>query len=1003
MSILGKIMVKLGWDNSEFKKGVSEAEKTTTTFTEKLKNLGSAVGVAFGIGAVFSFGKKVVQVRGEFESLEIAFRTLLKSKEKADALMAQMVDTAARTPFSLQEVATGAKQLLAYGFAAEEVNGTLIQLGNVAAGLGLPMERLTYLYGTTRTQGRLFARDLMQFTTSGIPLLQELANMFGKSTEEVNKMVSAAEIGFDEVKQAFANMTGEAGMFYNLMENRSKGISGKISNLGDAISVMFNKIGESNEGVIHTALDSAKYLVGNYEEVWRILKTLIATYGTYKAVLIAVAAAQKTTATIEAIIFVNTLTKSIKGATLAQKALSVVAAINPWTALAAGASALVGAFILFGKEAKTTEEIISDLDKSTQNFIENKGKIEALASEYEVLSTTTNRTKEENDRLNKVMKLLSETVPNAAEKFDEYGNILEINTKKVKEFGTAQRNNLRIEANVKLSDAIVRLAEINEKLEEYNNITQKGSFTRQKQIFVGGQAITTQDTETVKYSQEAINVSAIEANKLASEKVELTKSISNAQSLLLAIERAETKETEKQVDTTTDIADIVKNIKKDKAEIAILDAKPKKTETELANLKSLRTQLEDNKASYKEFTGKEWDVKVNVETDKDQLNKAAENSVAYLENKLSEKQLAVKLEVDDVKRADLLKQIESTEAEIKIKMELLDPKTERQTLEDAIKQYEDMQLAIPVGLGTPEEIATAQAEWDRLQSVIKQAREELDKFPKDLEIAPPEGSVAAYDKQLQQLSTDYANATTETERYNIAKEQLLAQMARDYTAGDNEIAQLERRVQIMGELAAKYAGIIPLLSSYYAGLQQIAQGELNVAEKGKVATEGVIDLGAQLQTQLGGAMAESISSMFEGLFSGNEEQTAQEKTQAILEPFAKMITQLGQYCIAMGVAGIAMKQLIKDPYLAIAAGVALVALGQLAQAGVNNITNGNGESSNKSSNTFTGGYSSGASNTASVNQMQFASPQPQIIVLDTRVSGSDIVFVANKEQQRRKR
>ena len=184
------------------------------------------------LGGVYIFkelGQKIIETTGQIQMLNVSFTTLLQSKEKADALMAQIIQTAVTTPFQLTDLATGAKQLVAYGFAAEEVNGTLLRLGNVAAALGLPLERLTYLYGTTRTQGRLYQRDMLQFTTSGIPVLQGLANMYGKSTAEINKMVSAGKIGFPEVQKVFEQMTNKGGKFYNLMQEQAKTIPGKIS------------------------------------------------------------------------------------------------------------------------------------------------------------------------------------------------------------------------------------------------------------------------------------------------------------------------------------------------------------------------------------------------------------------------------------------------------------------------------------------------------------------------------------------------------------------------------------------------------------------------------------------------------------------------------------------------------------------------------------------------------------------------------------------------------
>ena len=72
-------------------------------------------------------------------------------------------------------MSSSAKQLLAYGIAADKVNDTLVRLGNIAAGLSIPLQDIAWLYGTTMTQGRLYAEDLNQFTGRGIPMIRELA------------------------------------------------------------------------------------------------------------------------------------------------------------------------------------------------------------------------------------------------------------------------------------------------------------------------------------------------------------------------------------------------------------------------------------------------------------------------------------------------------------------------------------------------------------------------------------------------------------------------------------------------------------------------------------------------------------------------------------------------------------------------------------------------------------------------------------------------------------
>lgn len=228
----------------------------------------------------------IVQVRGQFQQLEIAFGTMLGSEQKAKALMDQMIDTAAHTPFDLMGVASGAKQLLAYGEAADKVNDTLVRLGNIASGLSIPLNDIVYLYGTTMVQGRLYAQDVRQFTGRGIPLVKELAKMYGVTAEEINNMVSAGKIGFPDVEKVLNSMTDAGGQFYNLMEKQSASLTGMISNLEDSWDSMLNDIGTANQDVFAGAISSATYLVEHYQDILDILKAITIAYGSYKAAIV---------------------------------------------------------------------------------------------------------------------------------------------------------------------------------------------------------------------------------------------------------------------------------------------------------------------------------------------------------------------------------------------------------------------------------------------------------------------------------------------------------------------------------------------------------------------------------------------------------------------------------------------------------------------------------------------------------------------------------------------
>lgn len=249
---------------------------------------GAAYLTTFLVGQGFAgVLQSIATTRGQFQQLEIAFETMLGSGTKAQALMDQMVETAAKTPFDLMGVAGGAKQLMAYGLAADKVNDTLIKLGNIASGLSIPLNDIVYLYGTTMVQGRLYTQDVRQFTGRGIPLVRELAEMYGVTADKINEMVTAGKIGFADVEKVLNKLTGAGGQFYNLMAKQSASLTGMISNLEDAWDSMLNEIGKQNQDLFAGAIGMASTLVENYDVIIRVLKAVAIGYGAVKAGIVA--------------------------------------------------------------------------------------------------------------------------------------------------------------------------------------------------------------------------------------------------------------------------------------------------------------------------------------------------------------------------------------------------------------------------------------------------------------------------------------------------------------------------------------------------------------------------------------------------------------------------------------------------------------------------------------------------------------------------------------------
>lgn len=422
---------KAGRKVDELKTKTTGASAEMERLDRQAESVRGTVSKIAGAFAVKELVTGIVKVRGEFQQLEASFRTMLGSEEKADALMQQLIRTAATTPFDLQSVANGARQLLSYGENVENVNDDLIRLGNIAAGLNQPLSDLIYLYGTTMTQGRLYTADYNQFVGRGIPLGRELASVLGVAESKVREMVEAGKVGFPEVQQALQNLTNEGGMFYNLMEEQSRTITGRISNIQDSIGMMMNEIGRQSEGIIGGSLDAVAYLVDHYEQVGRVLVGLVGTYGAYKAAVMAVTAMQALqTAGVGALTVAETLHYGwLVIVEKAQKLLNATMLDNPYVLVATLIAGVVAAMVSMKTETERLKEAEEEYQAAKQKTIEaeeeHRRRLEELCGVAgdESLATDTRR-----EALNK----LEQKYPDIFAKYDtEYEKLK--NIKRIKE------------------------------------------------------------------------------------------------------------------------------------------------------------------------------------------------------------------------------------------------------------------------------------------------------------------------------------------------------------------------------------------------------------------------------------------------------------------------------------------------------------------------------------------------------------------------------------------
>lgn len=430
----GALLFQVRADQSQIQKDVEAIKKQFEQMTNKAVEEGKkqanvwqtllkGATAYFTLQGAQSFISQMVAVRSQFQQLEISFGTMLKSKEKANELMAQMTDLAAKTPFGLQEVSEGAKRLLAFQVPAEEVTETLRRMGDVASGLGVPMGQLIHVYGQVKAQGKLMTNDLYQFMNAGIPIIAELSKVVGKSETEIKDMVSAGKIGFTEIQAVIKNMTNEGGLFYNLMAEQSKSLGGQISNLRDNFDQMLNEIGKSSEGIVSGAIKGVSFLVENYETIGKLIAGLIVSYGTYRAALIATAAVQQVIAARTAGMTVAEMAHYtwLVLVEKAQKLLNLTMLANPY---ALAAAALVGLTVALWSLKDSTDanaeatERHNQLRKEQANLIDDeKNRISNL------ISTIQDETKSWNER-NKAFLALRNSTDGVLNKYSTLNQML---------------------------------------------------------------------------------------------------------------------------------------------------------------------------------------------------------------------------------------------------------------------------------------------------------------------------------------------------------------------------------------------------------------------------------------------------------------------------------------------------------------------------------------------------------------------------------------------------
>lgn len=346
----------------------STAEAEGARIDTAFRRAGQAVVAYFSAQQLYSFASSVIKTRGEIESLEISFETLLGNKDKAKEFFGEIKDFAVNTPMQLGDLAKGAQTLLGFNVEAEKVMPILRQIGDISMGSSEKFNSLVLAFSQMSSTGKLMGQDLLQMINAGFNPLVEMSKITGKSISELKDDMSAGAISADMVAEAFAHAAGEGGTFNGMLEKQSKGLQGAISNLQGAWDDMLNDIGSKQQGVFVDGISLATEAIKHYELFANALLAIAAAYGTYKAILAAVVVIQKAQALADNIRLVMMFRKELGLLTAAQQAFNITAWANPYVLLAAAIVGVATALYLYADTASNAEKAQEKLNEQKDEF-----------------------------------------------------------------------------------------------------------------------------------------------------------------------------------------------------------------------------------------------------------------------------------------------------------------------------------------------------------------------------------------------------------------------------------------------------------------------------------------------------------------------------------------------------------------------------------------------------------------------------------------------------------
>lgn len=220
-----------GLTNTDAGSGMFDGLQSAVTKGSIAANLFSTVS-----GKIIEAGKQVVstgvQYNAQLEQYQTALTNMLGSEAEAVALLDEIKQDAAKTPFDTAGLVKANELLISTGIDAESSRKTILALGDAVSATGGGNEELSRMAQNLQqiqNAGKATSADIKQFAYAGIDVYGILADYTGKTAEEVQKMT----VTYDLLSNALISAADEGGRYFNSMSTQSETLNGQWSTLKD--------------------------------------------------------------------------------------------------------------------------------------------------------------------------------------------------------------------------------------------------------------------------------------------------------------------------------------------------------------------------------------------------------------------------------------------------------------------------------------------------------------------------------------------------------------------------------------------------------------------------------------------------------------------------------------------------------------------------------------------------------------------------------------------------